>query len=103
MSVEQVCSTPEACLGVDHVSRDSALLQTRRDVTKLTVAATENSSAWSSRRRKVTSDCARRLNMFDKRSAACVVVRDNRALLVWVHYGRAPGWDLPGGQANRGE
>jgi len=51
----------------------------------------------------VTSDCAHRLNMFDERHAACIVVKDSRALLVWVPYGSAPGWDLPGGQHHRGE
>merc|ERR1719410_3060097 len=99
-SMEPVCSTPEACLGQDSVSRDSVLLQTSHGLAALK-AATKTSAAWGSR--KVTSDCAQRLNMFDERHAACVVVKDNRALLVWVYYGSAPGWDLPGGQHHHGE
>merc|ERR1719410_2754061 len=99
-SMEPVCSTPEACLGQDTVSRDSVLLQTSHGLAALK-AATKTSAAWGSR--KVTSDCARRLNMFDERHAACVVVKDSRALLVWVYYGSAPGWDLPGGQHHHGE
>lgn len=51
----------------------------------------------------VTSDCARRLNSFSEHHSACVVTRNNRALLVWVPYGSAPGWDLPGGMKHSGE
>lgn len=44
------------------------------------------------------SDCAQRLNRWSgNRPAACIVVRDNKALLVQVPYGSSPGWDLPGG------
>jgi 8-oxo-dGTP pyrophosphatase MutT (NUDIX family) len=99
-SMEPVCSTPEACLGKDRASRDSVLLQTSRGLA-LKAAATKTSAARSTR--QVTSDCAQRLNMFDESHAACVVVKDSRALLVWVYYGSRPGWDLPGGQHHRGE
>merc|ERR1719291_505651 len=51
----------------------------------------------------VTSDCAYRLNMHEEHHSACVVTRNNRALLVWVPYGSAPGWDLPGGRKHSGE
>jgi len=50
----------------------------------------------------VGSDCARRLNNYDRRNAACLVKDDNRAMLVYVPYG-SPGWDLPGGQRHSGE
>jgi len=92
-SVETLCSTPETCLGKERASRESVLLQTWAT---RKAAATKMSG-------KVTSDCAQRLNMFDERHAACVVVKDNQALLVWVPYGRSPGWDLPGGQHHLGE
>eukprot|EP00418_Pyrodinium_bahamense_P092948 CAMPEP_0179042560 /NCGR_PEP_ID=MMETSP0796-20121207/16722_1 /TAXON_ID=73915 /ORGANISM="Pyrodinium bahamense, Strain pbaha01" /LENGTH=295 /DNA_ID=CAMNT_0020738933 /DNA_START=67 /DNA_END=954 /DNA_ORIENTATION=+ len=49
------------------------------------------------------SDCARRLNHFSTRPAACIVIQDNKALLVKVPYGRSPGWDLPGGMHHHGE
>jgi len=46
----------------------------------------------------VTSDCAHRLNSWSHQSSACIYLRDNSALLVYVPYGESPGWDLPGGQ-----
>uniref|UniRef100_A0A7S1MJF8 Nudix hydrolase domain-containing protein n=1 Tax=Alexandrium catenella TaxID=2925 RepID=A0A7S1MJF8_ALECA len=49
------------------------------------------------------SSCAQRLNHWSTYPAACVVVRDNRALLVKVPYGGSPGWDLPGGYHKGGE
>jgi len=52
---------------------------------------------------RVTSDCKHRLNVFDEHHSACVVTRNNKALLVWVPYGSAPGWDLPGGRKHDGE
>jgi len=54
-------------------------------------------------RRAVTTDCATRLNSWSTRPAACVVNKDSRALLVYVTYGSAPGWDLPGGLAKGSE
>jgi len=98
-SVQPVCSISETCLDEDRASRDSVLLQT--GLATLKAAAAKTSAAWGPHR--VTSDCAQRLNMFDERHAACVVVKDARALLVWVYYGSAPSWDLPGGQHHRGE
>jgi len=53
--------------------------------------------------RGVTSDCPRRLQHWSESNSACIVVRDNRALLVWVPYGSSPGWDLPGGWKHDGE
>jgi 8-oxo-dGTP pyrophosphatase MutT (NUDIX family) len=100
-SMDPGCSTPEACPGKEHTSRDSVLLQTSRGLATLKAAATETSA--SSGNGRVTTDCAQRLTMFDERHAACVVVKENRALLVWVPYGHAPGWDLPGGQHHHGE
>eukprot|EP00931_Biecheleriopsis_adriatica_P119736 TRINITY_DN94933_c0_g1_i1.p1 TRINITY_DN94933_c0_g1~~TRINITY_DN94933_c0_g1_i1.p1 ORF type:complete len:332 (-),score=59.92 TRINITY_DN94933_c0_g1_i1:150-1058(-) len=47
--------------------------------------------------RRVTSDCAQRLNHFSERTSACLVIRGNQALLVKVNYGSSPGWDFPGG------
>uniref|UniRef100_A0A7S4VYD5 Nudix hydrolase domain-containing protein n=1 Tax=Alexandrium monilatum TaxID=311494 RepID=A0A7S4VYD5_9DINO len=43
------------------------------------------------------SDCGQRLQHWSTRPAACLVVRDGRALLVKVPYGSRPGWDFPGG------
>lgn len=42
-------------------------------------------------------DCGSRLNHWETRPAACILVRDHQALLVEVTYGRSPGWDFPGG------
>jgi len=76
----------------------SSLLQTSQ--------AVASSAADSARRAAVTgvtSDCKTRLNVHEEHHSACVVTRDNKALLVWVPYGSAPGWDLPGGMKHHGE
>jgi len=65
--------------------------------------ATVSSAAALVRRSGVTSDCASRLNVHSEHHSACVVTQNNRALLVWVPYGSAPGWDLPGGMKHSGE
>lgn len=51
----------------------------------------------------VTTDCAQRLQHFSGRAAACLLLRDDQALLVRVFYGRSPGWDFPGGNGKRSE
>merc|ERR1719343_1385210 len=51
----------------------------------------------------VTSDCASKLNHRSKRNAACVVRQEGKALLVYVPYGSAPGWDFPGGHMHQDE
>jgi len=51
----------------------------------------------------LASDCAQRLGVHYEASSACVVKRNDEALLVWVPYDSAPGWDLPGGMKNSGE
>jgi len=61
------------------------------------VALASTKLAVRARARGVTSDCANRLNMWSQRDSACIVLKENRALLVWVPYGSEPGWDLPGG------
>jgi len=50
----------------------------------------------------ITSDCARRLNNYDKSAAACLVKNNSRGMLVYVPYG-SPGWDFAGGHRNSGE
>jgi len=50
-----------------------------------------------------SSGCAQRLGHGSSHPAACVVIKDNKALLVWVPYGSSPGWDLPGGLSKGGE
>ncbi|SMF59875.1 NUDIX hydrolase [Pseudobacteriovorax antillogorgiicola] len=50
-----------------------------------------------------SSDCTNRLQDWSQGPAACVVIRDNRALLVRVPYGSNPGWDFPGGYNKGGE
>eukprot|EP00931_Biecheleriopsis_adriatica_P077133 TRINITY_DN50754_c0_g1_i1.p1 TRINITY_DN50754_c0_g1~~TRINITY_DN50754_c0_g1_i1.p1 ORF type:complete len:271 (+),score=48.43 TRINITY_DN50754_c0_g1_i1:97-813(+) len=54
-------------------------------------------TSMKSSRRRVTTDCATRLNSWSSSPAACVVNKDSKALLVYVPYGSKPGWDLPGG------
>jgi len=51
----------------------------------------------------VTTDCAQRLQHFSRRSAACLLLRGDEALLVRVYYGRSPGWDFPGGNGKGSE
>jgi len=78
---------------------ETLLVQLHRDASAL-------KKARDSRVQKVagiTSDCAQSLQAWGKSNAACLVVRDNKALLVYVPYGSAPGWDFPGGQRHGGE
>jgi len=49
------------------------------------------------------SGCVDRVGSGSAHPAACIVVQDNRALLVNVYYGKSPGWDLPGGWHHGGE
>eukprot|EP00928_Gymnodinium_smaydae_P049565 TRINITY_DN3328_c0_g1_i2.p1 TRINITY_DN3328_c0_g1~~TRINITY_DN3328_c0_g1_i2.p1 ORF type:complete len:289 (+),score=38.47 TRINITY_DN3328_c0_g1_i2:87-953(+) len=50
----------------------------------------------------ITSDCKTRLGVYHKNNAACIIVNNSKALLVYVYYdkpgGRHKGWDLPGGE-----
>lgn len=48
------------------------------------------------------SDCAQRLNHWNRGSSACIILGDNEALMVWVPYG-SQGWDFPGGQSKEYE
>uniref|UniRef100_A0A7S2NMK4 Nudix hydrolase domain-containing protein n=1 Tax=Zooxanthella nutricula TaxID=1333877 RepID=A0A7S2NMK4_9DINO len=101
------CLASGTCPSVAADFRDSSLLQRSHD---LSVSFTRKpakgsrlmQSSWFWRR-KVTSDCASRLGVHYESPSACVVTRNNEALLVWVPYGSAPGWDLPGGMKKRGE
>lgn len=47
--------------------------------------------------------CASRLNSWVKRNAACLITSGGKALLVYVPYRPAPGWDFPGGQKHEHE
>jgi len=49
------------------------------------------------------SDCAQRLNDYSRASSASLIIQNDRALMVWVPYGSAPGWDFPGGTKKSGE
>lgn len=49
------------------------------------------------------SNCAERLGRGSAHPAACIVTKDNTAMLVKVYYGKSPGWDLPGGWHHGGE
>lgn len=49
------------------------------------------------------TNCSSRLNHYSKFSAACLIIRESKALLVRVPYGNSPGWDFPGGLNDNGE
>jgi len=84
--------------------RDHVLLQSAIKEHQLLFDARKGKRASLNSRKDVTSDCASRLHDFAHQGgAACIVVRDNRALLVKVPYGRHPGWDLPGGLGDKGQ
>jgi 8-oxo-dGTP pyrophosphatase MutT (NUDIX family) len=70
---------------------DHALLQQRAVIQKAADVGPVNATYHG-------SGCAQRLGGGSARPAACVVVKDNKALLVYVPYGgERRGWDLPGG------
>lgn len=66
---------------------------------RLKIGSQFNSTA----KKGVTTDCAQRLQHFSGRAAACLLLQNDRSLLVYVPYGRAPGWDFPGGNRKRSE
>lgn len=49
------------------------------------------------------TNCAARLNHRSSNPAACLIVRENKALLVRVPYGQNAGWDFPGGLNEKNE
>lgn len=51
----------------------------------------------------VTDDCASRLNEYQTRPAACLIVNNDQVLLVRVPYSSPPGWDFPGGHEKHHE
>eukprot|EP00930_Biecheleria_cincta_P025257 TRINITY_DN17999_c0_g1_i1.p1 TRINITY_DN17999_c0_g1~~TRINITY_DN17999_c0_g1_i1.p1 ORF type:complete len:366 (+),score=53.61 TRINITY_DN17999_c0_g1_i1:87-1100(+) len=57
----------------------------------------------STARKGVTTDCAQRLQHFSGRAAACLLLQNDRSLLVNVPYGTSPGWDFPGGNRKSSE
>jgi len=75
-----------------------ALLQQKAVVQKAAAAGLEDVNATFH-----GSGCAQRLGRSSSRPAACVVIQGKTALLVYVPYGRRPGWDLPGGWHKNGE
>jgi len=107
----EASSMGECPMPAAQAARDSLLIQTHqtlgpsRDASTLEVALRDKPRVKPDhvRSRGVTSDCASRLNMWEERNAACLLVKDGKALLVKVPYGSHPGWDFPGGTKHSGE
>jgi len=93
-SSEESCS-PEGAGRWHGTASGAALLQKQSKV--------ERGGALGGARVEWHSSCGQRLSRGSARPAACVVIRDGKAMLVKVPYGSRPGWDLPGGYNKGGD